>query len=104
MSKTKLITIISIVSIVAIAGVGALLISAKAEEGCGEFSNVSCPIMGSPINPEKVGENLVRDYEGQKIAFCCGGCPNQWDKLTNAEKDAKLAEVKPAEKDSEKKY
>ncbi len=60
-----------------------------------KFANVRCPIMGSPINPDKVAKNLMRDYKGQKIAFCCGGCPMQWDKLTGAEKNAKLAKAKP---------
>ncbi len=60
-----------------------------------EFANVRCPIMGSPINPDKVAKNLIRDYKDQKIAFCCGGCPATWDKLTDAEKDAKLAKVEP---------
>ena len=60
-----------------------------------KFANVRCPIMGSPINPDKVAKNLIRDYKEQKVAFCYGGCPGQWDKLTDAEKDAKLAKVKP---------
>ncbi len=60
-----------------------------------EFANVRCPIMGSPINPDKVAKNLIRDYKGQKIAFCCGGCPATWNKLTDAEKNTKLAKVKP---------
>ena len=60
-----------------------------------EFANVHCPIMGSPINPENVAKNLVRDYKDQKVAFCCGGCPAKWDKLTDAEKNVKLAKVKP---------
>ncbi|MHC4637389.1 MAG: hypothetical protein ACYTBP_10845 [Planctomycetota bacterium] len=63
-----------------------------------KFANVRCPIMGSPINPEKVAKNLIRDYKGQKVAFCCGGCPATWDKLTNAEKEAKLAKLKPTPK------
>jgi hypothetical protein len=60
-----------------------------------KFANVRCPVMGSPINPDKVAKNLIRDYKGQKIAFCCGGCPVTWDKLTDAEKDSKLAKAKP---------
>ena len=60
-----------------------------------KFANVSCPIVDSPINPDKVAKNLIRNYKDQKIAFCCGGCPATWDKLTNAEKDTKLAKVKP---------
>lgn len=54
------------------------------------FANAKCPIMGSPIDPAKVTASLTRVYKGKKIAFCCGGCPGQWDKLTDAQKDAKL--------------
>ena len=54
------------------------------------FANTKCPIMGSPIDPAKVPESLARVYKGKKIAFCCAGCPAQWDKLTDAEKDARL--------------
>jgi hypothetical protein len=55
-----------------------------------QFANTECPIMGSPINPAKVTEGLTRVYKGKKIAFCCGGCPGQWDKLTDAEKVARI--------------
>jgi hypothetical protein len=51
--------------------------------------------MDAPIVPEKVTKGLIREYKGQKIAFCCAGCPSAWDKLTGAQKDAKLAKVKP---------
>ncbi len=61
-----------------------------------EFANIRCPIMGSPINPEKVTKDLIREYKGQKVAFCCAGCPAAWDKLTDARKNAKLSKVKPA--------
>ncbi len=60
-----------------------------------QFVNNRCPMMGSPINPEKVTKNLVRDYMGQKVAFCCAGCPSMWDKLNSAQKQSKLVRVKP---------
>ena len=60
-----------------------------------QFVNNRCPIMGSPINTNMVAKNLTRDYKGQKVAFCCDGCPSAWDKLTDAEKNTKLAKVKP---------
>lgn len=60
-----------------------------------KFANVRCPIMDAAIKPDKVTKNLIREYKGQKIAFCCAGCPAAWDKLTNAKKDAKLAKAKP---------
>lgn len=61
-----------------------------------QFANNLCPIMGSPINPETVTKNLIKDYKGQKVVFCCAGCPATWDKLTDTEKSTKLAKVKPA--------
>jgi hypothetical protein len=57
------------------------------------FVNDKCPIQGEAIDPAKVTPDLVREYKGQKVAFCCGMCPPQWDKLTDAEKDAKLAKA-----------
>ena len=57
------------------------------------FANSSCPIMGGVIEPDKVAKKLIREHKGQQVAFCCGGCPTQWDKLTDAEKDAKLSKV-----------
>lgn len=59
-----------------------------------QFANTRCPIMGTPIEREKVNQNLIRDYNGQKIAFCCAGCPSAWDKLTDAQKQSKLYQTK----------
>ena len=59
------------------------------------FANVRCPIMGSPIDAAKVPDSLVRTHKGRKIAFCCASCPEAWDKLSDAEKGAKLAESVP---------
>jgi len=44
------------------------------------FPNARCPIMGSPINVGNIAEELTRTYKGQKIAFCCAGCPAAWDR------------------------
>jgi len=52
--------------------------------------NTTCPLMGSRIDPAKVPANLYRQYKGKGVGFCCGGCPLAWDKLSDAEKDAKL--------------
>lgn len=58
------------------------------------FANARCPIMGNPIDPAKIPASLVRDYKGEKVAFCCGGCPGMWDMLPAFQKDAKLAAVR----------
>lgn len=52
--------------------------------------NARCPIMGSKIDPAKVPASLIRTFNGQKVGFCCGGCPAKWDKLSDDEKTAKL--------------
>ncbi len=56
-------------------------------------ANTRCPIMGSKLNWTKVTTSLTREYKGKKVGFCCAGCPKQWDKLSDAQKDAKLAKV-----------
>lgn len=64
--------------------------SQPAARSAGKFANARCPIMGSRIDPAKVPNSLTREYKGQKIAFCCGGCPGAWDRLSDEKKQAKL--------------
>jgi hypothetical protein len=58
-----------------------------------QFANNRCPIMGSPINTNMVAKSLIRSYKGQKVAFCCAGCPSTWDKLTDVLKQTKLSKM-----------
>ena len=37
-------------------------------------------------------------YKGHRVAFCCAGCPAMWDKLSDAEKKAKLSKAAPTHK------
>ena len=64
----------------------------------GGFLNRRCPIKGTALDLERVPEDLTRSYRGRKIAFCCPGCPEQWDNLTDAEKQAKLSEAAAGER------
>jgi len=52
--------------------------------------NKTCPMMDSKLDPAKVPEELTRVFQGQKVGFCCAGCPVAWDKLTNEQKQAAL--------------
>ena len=65
----------------------------EAEAAVVEFVNARCPIMGTPIDAANVPASLVREHKGEKVALCCGGCPEAWDALSDEEKDAKLADV-----------
>ncbi len=60
--------------------------------------NATCPIMGSPIDPQAVTPALSRTFQGRTVAFCCGGCPAQWDRLSDAQKLQKLKAASPAPK------
>jgi hypothetical protein len=49
--------------------------------------------MGGAVDPNTVPDSLTREFKGQKVGFCCGGCPGTWDKLSDAEKEAKFKAV-----------
>jgi len=55
--------------------------------------NSKCPMMGNKFNSAKVAPELVREFAGQKVGFCCAGCPEKWDKLSDIDKTAKLAKA-----------
>ena len=94
---------VSLVAIVLVASAfGALTVGCKDDKapqtpaaGATVFANTNCPIMGTAINPAKVPASLIREYKGQKVAFCCASCPPAWDALTDEQKDAKLAAASP---------
>ena len=59
-------------------------------------SNTKCPIEGKSIDRMDCPKKLTCMYKGSKVGFCCAGCPAEWDKLTDEEKDAKLKDVTPS--------
>lgn len=38
-------------------------------------AQTTCPVMGGMINT-----NLYADYKGERVYFCCMGCPPQFEK------------------------
>lgn len=67
--------------------------TAKAAPAAGKPVNLRCPIMGGAIDADHIKPELTRQFKGMTIGFCCPICPPQWDKLTDAEKQAKLDAV-----------
>jgi hypothetical protein len=67
--------------------------AASANPPAAAVVNATCPITGGALPPGGVPENLTRDYKGRKIGFCCDGCPEAWDKLTDAAREANLAKA-----------
>ena len=54
------------------------------------FVNAMCPIMGKAVDPKDGGSAPWAD--GKKVGFCCPGCSDKWNALTDDEKTAKLAQ------------
>lgn len=52
----------------------------------------TCPVSGKPIKTDKLVE-----YEGKKVYFCCGGCPDAF-KADPAKYTAKLPQFSEAKK------
>jgi len=52
--------------------------------------NSRCPIMGGTIDPAKVPANLIVEFDGKKVGFCCAACLPTWNKLDDAKKKEKL--------------
>ena len=64
----------------------AKMFAAPAPAGAAAVINTQCPIMGGKVDPATVPANLVREFGGKKIGFCCAGCPPKWDLLTDDKK------------------
>ena len=46
-----------------------------------------CPISGKAVDNTK-----TVSYKGQTVGFCCGNCPNNWAKLSDADKERLAAD------------
>ena len=56
------------------------------------FANAKCPIMGG-----KPTADLIAEYQGMTIGFCCEGCPEKWAELSEEQKAEKFAKVHVAD-------
>jgi len=61
------------------------------KKAAAQVTNTRCPIMGRPVDPANVPANLTREHKGRRVGFCCSGCPAAWDKLTETQKESRLA-------------
>jgi hypothetical protein len=58
-----------------------------------KYANVNCPISGEKIQPASVQPQAVRQFKGCNVAFSSEASAQQWDKLTDQEKQQKLDKV-----------
>ena len=69
------------------------LTACQSTDGDGQSAaavNTKCPISGEAVN----ADSPTVDMNGQKVAFCCNNCAGRWDGMSDADKQAKLAESK----------
>jgi hypothetical protein len=55
------------------------------------FANSCCPIMGNEIAVADVTDDLTRDWNGKKVAFCCPPCLEEWDEMSDEDKAKAVA-------------
>jgi hypothetical protein len=58
----------------------------QTKSGTVESVNSYCVVQ----NDDPVDPAIAREYKGQKVGFCCNGCPETWDAMTDAQKDEAL--------------
>lgn len=49
-----------------------------------------CPQTGEAVKGEPAGSEIVGKY---KVYFCCAGCKPEFDKLSKADKEKKVADL-----------
>ncbi len=92
-------TIITAAAIASLMGLGACANNkaadakgapAGATANAGMLANSKCPIMPDhPIDP-----SVTVAYKGSKVGFCCAGCIDEWDKMSESKKNEMLAKAK----------
>jgi hypothetical protein len=50
----------------------------------------TCPVTGEEVTSDSGGSSVVGKY---KVHFCCAGCKPSFDKMAQADKEKKLAEL-----------
>ncbi len=64
--------------------------AAASSANAGMLANSKCPIVPDhPIDP-----SVTVMFKGSKVAFCCAGCIDEWDKASEAKKSELLAKAK----------
>jgi hypothetical protein len=85
---------------VSLAAVAGLLVGGLGLAGCqsaGKGGSMGIVNSRCPMTPNcgksPTAANSV-EHRGERVGFCCGGCISEWNQLSDAERDAKLAAVK----------
>jgi hypothetical protein len=87
-----------VASVAAIAGPGKDKKPAKVTEVW------TCPIQGAPVSDHKAKGVMYTNKTGTyDVHFCCGGCPEEFAKLSAKDKDAKVAAALKKDAASKKK-
>ena len=58
--------------------------------------NTHCPVMGGEID-----EATSVEWGDQKVYFCCPPCVDEWNEMTDEERNAKLREIQSEDHDGE---
>ncbi len=56
--------------------------------------NTACPISGEDLGSKDHTAKVVRTYNGENVGFCCDGCGQKFDKMSDEKKAATLTSAK----------
>lgn len=56
-----------------------------------ELANTKCPVMGNEIKADELAPELIREWNGKRVGFCCPPCLEEWAEMTDAQRAEKLA-------------
>jgi hypothetical protein len=47
--------------------------------------------MGNEIKADELAPELIREWNGKRVGFCCPPCLEEWAEMTDAQRAEKLA-------------
>ena len=86
---TKSIVLAAALSLIALTGCQGSQAVSQSSASPG-MVNAKCPQSGGPLREGCP----TSDWDGETIGFCCPGCKSNFDRRTDADKDAQLAAMK----------
>lgn len=67
--------------------------SDEGQRGDAKVVNNLCPIGEDPVHIDGHPVALTRTFQGQTVGFCCEGCVEYWDAMTDEAKAEEMAEL-----------
>jgi hypothetical protein len=89
-NSSRLLSVCTLLGIAAVAGCEQSAPVSAAASAL-ELANTRCPVMGNEIKADELAPELIREWNGKRVGFCCPPCLEEWAEMTDAQRAEKLA-------------